>query len=62
MADKRWEADSSTSLRRLGKSSHELGQTSQEANCPDIWELHNGTSRSSGKTSPRPTGHGSRPV
>jgi hypothetical protein len=26
----------------LGKSSHELGQTSGNASCPDIWELDNG--------------------
>lgn len=39
----KWEADSSASfLRRLGKSSHELGQTSGNASCPDIWELDNG--------------------
>jgi hypothetical protein len=28
--------------RRLGKSSHELGQTAAESSCPDIWELDNG--------------------
>ena len=39
----KWEADpSATFLRRLGKSSHELGQTSGNASCPDIWELANG--------------------
>ena len=38
-----WRADPSASLlRRLGKSSHELGQTSGNASCPDIWELDNG--------------------
>ena len=38
-----WEANSSASfLRRLGKSSHELGQTSGDGSCPDIWELDNG--------------------
>ena len=38
-----WTADSSASfLRRLGKSSHELGQTSGDGSCPDIWELDNG--------------------
>jgi len=42
MAQK-WEADSAASfVRRLGKSSHELGQTSGNASCPDIWELDNG--------------------
>jgi hypothetical protein len=40
---KKWEADPSAAfLRRLGKSSHELGQTSGNASCPDIWELDNG--------------------
>ncbi len=38
-----WKADPSSPLRRrLGKSSHELGQTSGNASCPDIWELDNG--------------------
>ncbi|MER7279634.1 hypothetical protein ABT369_34845 [Dactylosporangium sp. NPDC000244] len=38
-----WTADSSASfLRRLGKSSHELGQSSGNSSCPDIWELDNG--------------------
>jgi hypothetical protein len=40
---KKWEAKSSASfLRRWGKSSHELGQTSGDGSCPDIWELDNG--------------------
>ncbi|MFG2845135.1 hypothetical protein ACGF12_18480 [Kitasatospora sp. NPDC048296] len=39
----RWEPDPTASFaRRLGKSSHELGQTSGNASCPDIWELDNG--------------------
>ncbi|GAA3780123.1 hypothetical protein GCM10022225_80440 [Plantactinospora mayteni] len=39
----KWEPDSSASfLRRLGRSSHELGQTSGDGSCPDIWELDNG--------------------
>ena len=39
----KWEADPAAAfLRRLGKSSHELGQTSGNASCPDIWELDNG--------------------
>lgn len=39
----KWNADPSASLlRRLGKSSHELGQTAAESSCPDIWELDNG--------------------
>jgi hypothetical protein len=38
-----WRADPSASLLcRLGKSSQELGQTSGNASCPDIWELDNG--------------------
>lgn len=38
-----WIPDSSASFsRRLGKSSHELGQTSGDGSCPDIWELDNG--------------------
>ncbi|WP_433891813.1 hypothetical protein [Streptomyces sp. CA-111067] len=39
----RWEADPTASFaRRLGKSSHELGQTSGDSSCPDMWELDNG--------------------
>lgn len=39
----KWEADLSASFaRRLGKSSHELRQTSGDACCPDVWELDNG--------------------
>ncbi|MGH3375346.1 MAG: hypothetical protein ACRDP6_11450 [Actinoallomurus sp.] len=39
----KWEADSTASfLRRLGKSSRELGQTTGNTGCPDIWELDNG--------------------
>ncbi|MCA2224210.1 hypothetical protein LDL49_23570 [Nonomuraea sp. NEAU-L178] len=39
----KWEADPAASfLRRIGKSSHELGQTSGNSSCPDIWELDNG--------------------
>lgn len=38
-----WEADPSASLsRRLGKSARELGTTSGDGSCPDIWELDNG--------------------
>lgn len=41
--DNKWEADASASfLRRLGKSSQELGQTADHDSCPDIWELDNG--------------------
>ena len=39
----RWHAEPSADfLRRLGKSSHELGTTSGNVSCPDIWELTNG--------------------
>ncbi|GAA2112551.1 hypothetical protein [Streptomyces synnematoformans] len=41
--DTKWEADPAAAFaRRLGKSSHELGQTSGNASCPDVWELENG--------------------
>ncbi len=43
MADARWEADPAAGLtRRWGWSARELGQTSGETGCPDIWELENG--------------------
>jgi hypothetical protein len=43
MATKRWEADPASSFsRRWGKSAHELGTTSNDSSCPDIWELSNG--------------------
>lgn len=39
----KWQANLSASFRRrLGKSAHELGDTSGEGSCPDIWELDNG--------------------
>lgn len=39
----RWDADSSSGfLRRIGRSAHELGATTGNASCPDIWELANG--------------------
>lgn len=39
----KWDADPTASFsRRLGKSSHELGTTSGNASCPDMWELDNG--------------------
>jgi len=38
-----WEADPETTfLRRLGKSPQELGVTTDNADCPDMWELENG--------------------
>jgi hypothetical protein len=43
MSGPRWEADPSAELaRRWGKSAHELGSTSGDGSCPDIWELTNG--------------------
>jgi hypothetical protein len=41
--NEKWRADLSASFqRRIGKSAHELGDTSGDASCPDIWELDNG--------------------
>ncbi|UNZ19246.1 hypothetical protein [Streptomyces sp. 891-h] len=38
-----WEADpSALFLRRLGKSAEELGNSEDEEDCPDIWQLDNG--------------------
>ncbi len=38
-----WEADPRASFkRRMGKSAMELGSTSDDPTCPDIWELDNG--------------------
>ncbi|MFC5180319.1 hypothetical protein [Actinomadura harenae] len=38
-----WEADPTTGFRRrLGKSALELGNTTGDPTCPDIWELDNG--------------------
>jgi hypothetical protein len=38
-----WSADPAAGFRRrIGKSAHELGTTSGNASCPDIWELDNG--------------------
>ncbi|MFP8961755.1 hypothetical protein ACLIYP_14515 [Streptomyces nanhaiensis] len=38
-----WEADAGTDFRRrIGKSPQELGVTTDNADCPDIWELGNG--------------------
>ena len=38
-----WEADPETGFkRRLGASPQELGVTSDNPDCPDIWELDNG--------------------
>ncbi|MFE2044361.1 hypothetical protein ACFXAZ_26245 [Streptomyces sp. NPDC059477] len=38
-----WEADPATTFkRRLGKSPQELGITTDNPDCPDIWELANG--------------------
>lgn len=38
-----WEADPTARFkRRLGKSPQELGHTTDNPDCPDIWELDNG--------------------
>jgi hypothetical protein len=38
-----WEADPSALFaRRLGKSAEELGNSRNDDDCPDIWELDNG--------------------
>ena len=39
----KWDADPAAGFRRrLGRSAHDLGTTSGEGSCPDIWELDNG--------------------
>jgi len=39
----KWNADPAANFhRRLGKSAHELGSTSGDVSCPEIWELDNG--------------------
>jgi hypothetical protein len=39
----KWNANPAASFRRrLGKSAHELGTTTGQASCPEIWELDNG--------------------
>lgn len=39
----KWGADETTGfLRRLGKSAHELGITTGNVSCPEMWELANG--------------------
>ncbi|MFD9406686.1 hypothetical protein ACFWBN_06620 [Streptomyces sp. NPDC059989] len=38
-----WEADPTAGFkRRLGKSPRELGNTTDNPDCPDMWELDNG--------------------
>ena len=38
-----WEADPETGFkRRLGRSPQELGVTTDDPDCPDVWELDNG--------------------
>lgn len=38
-----WEADpSALFVRRLGKSAAELGNSQEDSDCPDIWQLDNG--------------------
>lgn len=42
MGDK-WDANPAAKFRRrLGKSAHELGTTTGNVSCPEIWELDNG--------------------
>lgn len=39
----KWDADPATGFRRrLGKSAQELGVSTGNSECPDIWELDNG--------------------
>jgi hypothetical protein len=41
--DRAWEASTSALfVKRLGKSPAELGNTRDEEDCPDIWQLSNG--------------------
>jgi hypothetical protein len=41
--NEKWDADPAANFRRrLGKSAHELGTTSGNASCPELWELDNG--------------------
>ncbi|PSK95732.1 hypothetical protein CLV63_114165 [Murinocardiopsis flavida] len=41
--DRLWEADPSVGFRRrIGKTAAELGDSRDEDDCPDIWELDNG--------------------
>lgn len=43
IAQRPWEADpEATFVRRIGKSALELGETSANPSCPDIWELSSG--------------------
>jgi len=39
----KWDADPTANFRRrLGKSAHELGSTTGDVSCPELWELDNG--------------------
>jgi hypothetical protein len=41
--DSKWDADPAANFRRrLGKSAHELGSTTGDVSCPELWELDNG--------------------
>ena len=43
MTNEKWNVDPAANFRRrLGKSAHELGSTSGEGSCPELWELDNG--------------------
>lgn len=39
----KWNADPAANFRRrLGMTAHELGVTSGDVSCPEVWELDNG--------------------
>ncbi|MEU7706776.1 hypothetical protein [Streptomyces nodosus] len=57
-----WEADPTTTFkRRLGKSAQDLGHTTDNPDCPDIWELENGDIAIIGRDLTQPLG-GKLPV
>ncbi|WP_437060195.1 hypothetical protein [Streptomyces sp. enrichment culture] len=52
-----WEADPTTTFKqRLGKSPQELGHTTDNPDCPDIWELKNGDIAVIGRDLTQPLG------
>ncbi|MGV9388510.1 hypothetical protein ACWDQL_05165 [Streptomyces olivaceus] len=52
-----WEADPTTTFKhRLGKSPQELGHTTDNPDCPDIWELENGDIAVIGRDLTQPLG------
>jgi hypothetical protein len=39
----KWDADPAAGFgRRLGKTAHQLGTTTGQSSCPEIWEMDNG--------------------